>query len=99
MRGGSCFAEACGEADAVGERALKRTWSPRPSVVPPVPSPCAADAAGRAGRSEERTGARAAMEPAPMPNLQPEEALPAASVVKQSGRSEGQTGARSVRDL
>ena len=33
-------------ADAVGERALKRMRSPRPSVAPPVPSPPAADAAG-----------------------------------------------------
>ena len=46
-------------ADTVGERALKQTWSPRPSVAPPVPSPPTVDVAGRAGRSEERTGARA----------------------------------------
>ena len=44
-------------------------------------------------------GARAATEPVPTPDLQPEEALPAASAVEQSGRSEGQIGARSVRDL
>ena len=32
-------------ADTVGERALKQTRSLHPSVVPPVPSPPAADAA------------------------------------------------------
>ena len=39
-------------ADTVGERVVKRARSPRPSVVPPVPSSPAADAAERAGRSE-----------------------------------------------
>ena len=54
--------------DAIGERVLKRMRSPRPSVVPPVPSPPAADAAGRAERFEERTGARVVTGSVPMPD-------------------------------
>ena len=55
--------------DAVGERAAKRTRSPHPSVVPPVPSSPAADAAERAGWSEEQTGVCAATGPVPTHDL------------------------------
>ena len=58
-----------------------------------------ADTAERAGRSKERTDARAATGPVLTPDLQPEEALPAVGVVEQSSRFEGQTGARMTRDL
>ena len=78
---------------------MKWTRSPRPSVMSPVPSSPAADAAERAGRSEERSGAGAATGPAPTPDLQPEEAPLAVGMAEQLGRSKGQTGARSIRDL
>ena len=86
-------------ADVAGERAVKRTRSPRPLAAPPVSSLSVADVAERARRSEERTSAHAAMGPVLTLDLQPEEALPAVGVVEQSGWSEGQTGARSTRDL
>ena len=43
-------------ADVIGERATKRTRSPRPLAASSVPSPPMADMAEQAGRSEERTG-------------------------------------------
>jgi len=68
--------------DAVGRHAAKRTRSPRPSVVSPVPSSPVADAAEQAGWPEERTGACAAMGPVLMPDSQLEEALPAVGAVE-----------------
>ena len=56
-------------AYVVGERAVKRIWSLRPSAVSPVPSSPVVDVAERAGRSEEQTGACAAAGPVPMPDL------------------------------
>ena len=69
-------------ADVVGERAVKRTQSPRSLATLLVPSSSVAGAAERAGRSEERTGACAVMEPVPTPDLQPEEALPTVAAVE-----------------
>ena len=40
-------------ANAIGERAAKRTWSPRPLAVSSVPSPPVADTAKQAGWSRE----------------------------------------------
>jgi len=61
-------------ADVVGGRAAKRTRSPCPSAVSPVPLSPVADVAGGAGRSEERAGTCAATGPVPTPDLRPEEA-------------------------
>ena len=79
--------------DVVGGWAVKRTWSPRPLAVSPVPSSPTTDMAERAGRSEEWSGVCAATGPMPTPNLQPEEAPPVVGAVEKSGQSEGQTGA------
>ncbi|XP_066354964.1 uncharacterized protein [Miscanthus floridulus] len=86
-------------ADVVGGWAAKRTQSPCPSVVPPIPSSPMADAAEQDGRPEGRIGAPAVMGPVPTADSQPEEALLAVGAVEQSGRSEGQTSARTTRDL
>lgn len=85
-------------ADAVGERAAKRTRSPRPLVASSVPSPPVADAAEQVRRSEERTGTCASPGPVTTRDSQPREAPPAADAVEQAGRSEEQTGARASRD-
>ena len=69
-------------ADAIGERAGKWTRSPRPSAALPAPSSPVANAAGRAGRSEERPDDCAATGLVPMPNLRSEEAPPAVGVAE-----------------
>ena len=48
-------------ADVAGERAVKRTRSPRPLAAPPVSSLSVADVAERARRSEEQTGTCASL--------------------------------------
>ena len=69
-------------ADIVGERAAKRTRSPRPSIVSLVPSPPVVDVAEQGGRSEERTGTRSSTGSVTACDLQPGTALPAADAVK-----------------
>ena len=69
-------------ADAVGERAVKWTQSLHLSAVSPIPLSPVADAAEGAGRSEERTGARAATLLVPMSDLQPEEGPPTVGAVE-----------------
>ena len=54
--------------DTVGGWATKRTWSPCPSVVSPIPSSSMVDATEKNGRSEERTSACTAMGPVPTPD-------------------------------
>ena len=75
--------------DAIGGRAAKRTRSPRPLAVSPVPSSLMADAVEQAGLSEERTCPCASPGPMPMCDLRPGETLPAMDVVEQAGWSEG----------
>ena len=60
--------------DAFGSRAEKRTRSPRPLAVSPVPSLPVADAVEQAERSKEQTGARTSRD------LQPADAPPIAPV-------------------
>jgi len=55
--------------NTIGERAVKRTRSPPPSVVPPVPLLPAPDAAERSGRSEEQSGAGMVAGLVPMPDM------------------------------
>ncbi|XP_066375092.1 protein gar2-like [Miscanthus floridulus] len=85
-------------ANAIGERAAKRTRSPCPLVASSVPSPLVADAAEQAGRSEEQTGTCASLGQVTTRDSQPGEAPPALDAVEQAEWSKEQTSARALCD-
>ena len=85
--------------DVVGERAAKRTRSPRPPTASLVLSLPVVDMAEQGGRSEERTGTRSSPGSVTTRDLQLGTALPTVDVVEEASQSEEQTGARAPRDL
>ena len=85
--------------NVVGERASKRTRSPRPLTASPALSPPVVDVVEEGGWfAEERTNTHASLGSVPTHDSWREEDLPAAGVAEHAGRSEGRTGACVLRE-
>ena len=85
-------------ADAAGEREVKWTRSPRPSVVSPVSSPPATGVTEQARQLEERACTHVSPGPVPAHGSQLGDAPPAVDAIEQAGRFEESTGTRASCD-
>ncbi|XP_066388112.1 uncharacterized protein [Miscanthus floridulus] len=85
--------------DIIGERAPKRTQSPRRLAALPTPSPPVVDVAEQGGRSAEGwSDTRTLLGSVPMHDSRRGEDLPAVGVAEHVGQSKGWTGARVPRE-